>query len=467
MESSTSGYRNTLHLLLNKLSSEVEKVSSHRDFHKVLNSNSPEQLVDILKQLDARIELGLSLASSIDQNLKLVGVTSESTTDPLSLPGVSWPPHNAITSLDQNMSQVEDASESPSDQSVALFHEVVNGYAVLPIAVIGLILNILGIYFLSSGTRRGKILSLMVTSLLAFDAIYLSFQILKTVQLWVKFIPREYFKVYLIFVNSFMRSSLICSIFMLVAIARVRLCAIRKPFQHNNAILSWKDRRNFWLRYTIPIFISSLILTLPLFFEIADTPLETDEAKDIVKPTNLRLHPIYSLLYVGVLNLGILGLIPIGYLIHHLYQIQMELKKSREQRQTLLNLQSIQVSASEEFGDRHQPNPTNEESIELKTTRGLVAIIIVFIAFHAFRILMTISELCILLDPRKEKGTLQGGGGVPIWFSISISLNNILMVVNASVNVVIYLKPNSREVLKTFIPASDVHLNRNTSRQEV
>ena len=458
MESSTSGYRNTLHLLLNKLSSEVEQVSSHRDFHKVLNSNSPDQLVDILKHLDSRI-------MSIDQNLRQLEVTSESTTDTLSIPEVSWPPHNSIASLDQNMSQVEDAPEPPSDP-IALFHEVVNGYAVLTIAVIGLILNILGIYFLSSGTRRGKILSLMVTSLLAFDAIYLSFQILKTVQLWVKFIPREYFKMYLIFVNSFMRSSLISSIFMLVAIARVRLCAIRKPFQHNNAILSWKDRRNFWLRYTIPIFISSLILTLPLFFEIADTPLETDEAKDIVKPTNLRLHPIYSLLYVGVLNLGILGLIPIGYLIHHLYQIQMELKKIREQRQTLLNLQSIQVSASEEFGDRHQPNPTNEESIELKTTRGLVAIIIVFIAFHAFRILMTISELCILLDPRKENGTLQGGGGVPIWFSISISLNNILMVVNASVNVVIYLKPNSREVLKTFIPTSDVHVNRNTSRQE-
>ena len=459
MESSTSSYRNTLHLLLNKLSAEVEQVSSHRDFHKVLNSNSPEQLVDILKHLDSRI-------MSIDQNLRQVGVTSESTTDTLLLPGVSWPPQNSIAPLDQNMSQVEDTPEPPSDH-VALFHEVVNGYAVLTIAAIGLILNILGIYFLSSGTRRGKILSLLVTSLLAFDAIYLSFQILKTVQLWFKFIPREYFKAYLMFVNSCMRSSLISSIFMLVAIARVRLCAIRKPFQHNNAILSWKDRRNFWLRYTIPIFISSLILTLPLFFEIADTPLETDEVKDVVKPTNLRLHPIYSLLYVGVLNLGVLGLIPIGYLMHHLYQIRTELKKSREQRQTLLNLQSIKVSANEESGDRHQPNPTNEESIELETTRGLVAIIIVFIAFHAFRIVMTISELCILLDPRKENGTLQGGGGVPIWFSILISLNNILMVINASVNVVIYLKPNSREVLKTFMPSSDVHVNRNRSRQDV
>ena len=98
MESSTSGYRNTLHRLLNKLSAEVEMVSSHRDFHKVLNSNSPDQLVEILKHLDSRI-------MSIDQNLRQVGVTSKSTTDILSLPGVSWPPHNTIAPLDQNMSQ--------------------------------------------------------------------------------------------------------------------------------------------------------------------------------------------------------------------------------------------------------------------------------------------------------------------------------------------------------------------------
>ena len=128
------------------------------------------------------------------------------------------------------------------------------------------------------------------------------------------------------------------------------LLAIRKPFQHNNAILSWKDRRNFWLKYIIPIFISSLILTLPLFFEIADTPLETDRAKGGVKPTNLRLHPIYSLLYVGVLNLGVLGFIPIGYLIHHLYQIRMELKKSREQRRREANGEGVVSSVEKDRG---------------------------------------------------------------------------------------------------------------------
>ena len=165
----------------------------------------------------------------------------------------------------------------------------------------GLILIILGIYFLTSGTRRGKILSLMVTSLLTFDATYLSFQILKCVEGWFSLTPRKYFKVYLIIIHSVMRSSLISSIFMLMAIARVRLCAIRKPFQHNNAILSWRDRRNFWLRYCIPIVVASMILTSPLIYEIDDTPAKSDKAGPLVTPTSLRLHPFNSLLYIGVL----------------------------------------------------------------------------------------------------------------------------------------------------------------------
>ena len=108
-------------------------------------------------------------------------------------------------------------------------------------------------------------------SLFVFDAIYLTFEILKSSEILMFNILRRYFKSYLITVNSGIRSSMIYSILMLVAISRVRLCAIRKPFQHNNVILSWKERRNYWLRYCIPIVISSLILTSPLLLEIENT----------------------------------------------------------------------------------------------------------------------------------------------------------------------------------------------------
>ena len=122
---------------------------------------------------------------------------------------------------------------------------------------------------------------------------------------------------------------------MLVAISRVRLNAIRQPFQHNNALLSWKERRNYWLRYCIPIVLSSLILTSPVLLEFEDAPLETDDEDLVVIPSNLRLHPLYSVLYVGVLNLGILGLIPMICLVYLAHHIRMELKRSSRHSERL------------------------------------------------------------------------------------------------------------------------------------
>ena len=399
MESNKSDYQNVLHLLLDKLSANIDNISLKVPYPKILNSMNSKQLVGVMKELD------------------------------------SW-----ITSPDRNLSRLLNASESMTDPPSPL-HVAINGYTVSIIAVIGLILNTIGIYFLSSVPRRGQILSLMMSSLLAFNAIYLVFETLKSLELWMFTIPKRYFKSYLTTVNAGIRSSMISSIFMLVAISRVRLCAIRKPFQHSNAILSWKERRNYWLRYCIPIVISSLILTSPLVLEIEDTGLQTNDTNLVVTPTNLRLHPVYSVLYIGVLNLGILGLIPIACLVYLAYHIRMELVKNTQRRERLGRVPQL-----------NQVEINRTESSEDSVTRGLVAVILTFIGFHTFRVLVSVGEMYVLLDPDKENSILQHGGGVPAWLEISLYLSELLMVTNATVNVVVYLKPYSNELVQTFWP---------------
>ena len=407
MESNKSHYQNVLHLLLGKLSLNIDNISLKVPYPKILNSMNSKQLVGVMKELDSWI-------ASPDRNLSRLVNTSESMTDPLS------PLYVAI-----------------------------NGYAVSTIAVIGLILNIIGIYFLSSGLRRGKILSLLMSSLFTFDAIYLMFETMKSLELWMVTISKRYFKSYLITVNAGIRSSMISSIFMLVAISRVRLCAIRKPFQHNNAILSWKERRNYWLRYCIPIVISSLILTSPLLLEIENTNVKKNDTNLVVAPTNLRLHPIYSVMYVGVLNLGILGLVPMACLVYLAYHIRMELEKSRQRRERLGSVPQL-----------NQVGSDRTESSEDRVTRGLVAVILTFIGFHTFRVLVTVGEMYVLLDPDKENIVLQNGGGVPVWLEISLSMSELFMVTNATVNVAIYLKPYSAELVEMFWATRRENLNR-------
>ena len=146
------------------------------------------------------------------------------------------------------------------------------------------------------------------------------------------------------------------------------------------------------------------------------------------------------MLYVGVLNLGILGFMPIACLVYLAYHIRMELEKSRQRREGLgivpqLNLIGI-----------HR----NESSEEI-VTRRLFAVILVFIGFHTFRVLVTIGEMYLLLDANKEDSLLQGGGGVPAYLDIALSLSELFTAINASVNVAIYLKPYSNEFVQTFL----------------
>ena len=216
MELNTSDYRKILQLLLAKYDVKDDKISSQVGF-KIVNFMNSKHLVEAIKGLNSQ-------NGSPNLNLSQLVSTSDSIEDPL------W-----------------------------MFRQIISGYSVSAVAVIGLILNIMGIYFFTTGPRRGKILSLMVSSLFAFDAIFLFCKILKNIEEWIVCIGRKHYKAFFTIMNSIMRSSIISSIFMLVAISWVRLCAMRKPFQHNNAILTWKERRNYWLKYCIPIFMSSLI----------------------------------------------------------------------------------------------------------------------------------------------------------------------------------------------------------------
>ena len=149
MESSTSDYRKTLHLLLQRLSSEVNNKNIHDNIH-----NNSNHLISMIDEID-------SLLASPDSNSNELDMV------------------------------FEDTSESSIDH-LARFHIVINGYAVTIIAAIGLILNMIGMFFLSTGPRRGRIFSLLVSSLLGFDAIFLLFEIFKSLEFWLISIPTKY-----------------------------------------------------------------------------------------------------------------------------------------------------------------------------------------------------------------------------------------------------------------------------------
>ena len=265
--------------------------------------------------------------------------------------------------------------------SLSTFLLLIDGYAILTLALVGMVINIFGVYILSSDERRGKIYSLFLSTLFTFDASFLLFEFLKSMERHFISVSSSHIKTYNMVVNAGLRFSMISSVFMLIAIARVRLSAIKKPFQHNSDIVSWKERRNYWLRCLIPIISTSLVLTLPVYFEVDVFAHEEKNIERIQNQSSLRLNPLYSTVYAGFLNFGLSWLMPITYLVYLAYQIKFELKWRN------VRLRSYRA---------HQMDSVIEQ--ENKTSNTLVTIIITLIALHAFRIFWIFSEIYILLS---------------------------------------------------------------------
>ena len=235
-------------------------------------------------------------------------------------------------------------------------------------------------------------------------------------------------------INSAIRVSAIASIFMLVTISHVRLCAIRKPFHHNSNMLSWKEKRNICAKYCFPIIIISVILTIPVFFEFEFSTEINQETDPIISPSSMRLHLLYSVLYVGILNFGILGVVPTVYLTYVLYQIRSELKKNNTMLRQFVSRRRTRRRGTSNTNE----NGVNEQGVqsfasiggnrrnskfekEMKGLREMTRGIIVFVVLHIFRIITTFGEFYVLFDPNKDDEAIKMGYGVPRWLEISAS----------------------------------------------
>ena len=239
----------------------------------------------------------------------------------------------------------------------------------------------------------------------------------------------------------------------------------------------WKEKRNVWAKYFLPVIILSIILTLPILVEF-DFANEADPKMDsIIRSSSERLHPLYSVFYVGVLNLGILGVSPTAYLTYIACQIRRELKKSdamlrhfavrrsitkRKKRRTDRNDdekgQNDQITISLE--DDQNKNRTTRSEMEIKALKAIARSIFVFIVFHSFRITTTLGELYIVLYSNKDGEAFENGNGMPYWFESIASLSDFFMVLNASIDGIIYI--NLDLETKIWIPKDEQRKILNT-----
>ena len=120
------------------------------------------------------------------------------------------------------------------------------------------------------------------------------------------------------------------------------------------------------------------------------------------------------------MNLGILGLLPIAYLIYMACQIRIELKRNDTTRvyfgaRPSKRRRGIARSCSNGAEDKRDcqntislrinqnDTRTARSGTEIKGLRAMIRGILVFVVLHAFRITTTFGQLYIILDPKYPK----------------------------------------------------------------
>ena len=333
------------------------------------------------------------------------------------------------------------------------FELVINVIAIPVVAFIGCMSCVVGILYLSSGPRRAKLYNLLLSTLFSFDALILFFAFLRGIGYSIRSIFSQYSLSFHIIVSMAIRCFSISSIFMLLSISHARLCAIRNPFEYSSNILTWQERKRIWRNYLTPVIITSLILSLPLVMEFKFPMEDNTSIKPILEPSTIRLNMLYSILYVGVLNLGIIGILPVACLVYFAYHIETESERNDEvhygltqRRSEIVNSSNIDVELA-----RRKKN-------ERKRSKSLFIGIVVFVTLHTFRIVATYGEFYLLFDPNKDDVTLKTAKGIPSWIRVTAALSEMCMVINSSIRVLIHLKPNCSTFQGMFLKREEISL---------
>ena len=121
---------------------------------------------------------------------------------------------------------------------------VVDGYTILISATIGIILNITGICVLLRKSGLTTLFNLLLSSIVAFDSIYLVFKIFASLQDYILPFSTNYLGWHYLVRKSGERFTFISSVLLLIALGHSRYDAVRNPFKQRILTLSSKKCPN-------------------------------------------------------------------------------------------------------------------------------------------------------------------------------------------------------------------------------
>ena len=364
-------------------------------------------------------------------------------------------PHPIIFNIHKERNAGNGTDEAYQDNITFFLNRYIDGYATLVTACIGLSFNTVGTYFLLRGKGYKQMFNLLLAINLMFDTTYLVFQILRSLHTHFVSFTRHPSVGYYIIMNSGERSTYILSVLMLVGLAHSRYQAVTNPYEGRKIRLYWSVRRKQLLKYLLPAIFFATCFTVPTMFEIdSETLTKSGNFTTFVIPSKMRLNWYYSIFFISSLNILFLGIFPFVSLLYFTYYILSALNQRKKfieytkphddsiKRRNCNNGNLIEVLQPKENLNRRRCN--NNKA--LKTS---FLLIFIFLFLHSLRLVTSVGELIVILGENNiSDHILQHGRGIPKWLEVVMSLSNLCMVINASINFLVYMFLNSSITIK-------------------
>ena len=140
-------------------------------------------------------------------------------------------------------------------------------------------------------------------------------------------------------------------------------------------------------------------------------------------PSAMRTNTQYITYYLNVAGLLVLGVIPFVLLAYYNYNIYKGLKvaPNLEQTSSVRSRRQLRRRSLEQESD---------------FARVLIAIVITFILCHSMRIILNLYEM--IAAPMLSECASAGKNGLARWAAIAKPFSKLMLIVNSSVNMIIY-----------------------------
>ena len=366
-----------------------------------------------------------------------------------------------------------------------LFDFWISGVLSCFIASIGIILNIISIYILSKRKDKSTTFNHMLIILFIVDSIVLFTSILTDI-IWNLRLENILVLIllYPYFTYPINNIALTASIFGTVSISHDRLAAIRRPIKHRQKLKLLRERRKHLCKYLAPMFLLAIFVNIPTFFEfdIVYAPSEmhkylsnetmnnelvtqsyvnklietlklkynnsTSKAQTNITWSNTTVPWIYvskqafthmyqfDRIYHWI-SLMMTGILPFFLLSYFNFKLYREIKKhgnifSQQQKKSIESIKSV-------GGQFISEDDKTREEIEM--AKVLIGIVILFLVCHIMKNFCDVIWGLSMFFPKIKVNDIAYETGR---FEVIGGLGKVLIVVNSSLNMIIYGFINKR-----------------------